>query len=426
MRSPAVVMGLLAGCTSSTPTERDAGAAAMRSRGAEPEPERGVDVNADGFADILCPALGEGWVLIHFGGQRATVGLSPTVVALPPGTRQIVVVGDLDGGGSDFVVARGHDVGLYALVEDRLVLRAELGIVTTRLEVLGDLRSDGDVNLGDVTSGTPQILSIGHSLQWQRATISRTPPCPRGEDHGRVEGAGDIDGDGHRDVLITSVCSHDGPDDDWRGEHSATKVTWCRGGSPTMHCVGEFAPDGPGDLSDVSPVGDVDGDGRGDLFVSVRRDYRSYSGTHGSRRHAFLHLGTEGGPAVVAATEIVWSSMMGSRAPYEIPLGDVDGDGFADIGLESGAANVARGGPGGLVDDGQPPDELGLLISLSLEIDVTKVIDWHIDSILGSPGDVDGDGRPDLVVLWDGTPVTYPAREPLSDRCAAILGPLPF
>ena len=273
----------------------------------------GGDVNGDGFDDIVLGAPGDGgpqipaWstgvAYVIFGGRS----LSAIDLADSPGGRWVeltaegeghllfgsgLAVGDVDGDGLADVVTGG---GLY----DRAVFVA-WGARTFQGRTMG-------------ASGGPG---------WTRLTGSR-PPIVRLESTGlgyRLAAA-DVDGDGVRDVVAG-----------YHGTDSTLATVFY--GSPNR----SFSRQGyvVALLNSCSPniaaAGDMDGDGRADIAVRSVDDRTGFTTVVGG--------GQAADTVRVDSTERSWlridDSVPDHRNVPAVALGDVNGDGLADLVLGDG------------------------------------------------------------------------------------------
>ncbi|MFI8948180.1 FG-GAP repeat protein [Streptomyces sp. NPDC053750] len=208
--------------------------------------------------------------------------------------------------------------------------------------------------------------------------------------------AGDLNGDG-ADELVTFHY-------DWSRDASWSETRWpvgyFRGGSD-----GLTQPDGV-DLPDAATaaVGDVDGDGYGDLVLSPR-------GGDASRSSVTVVYGSESGPGKRRTTIDRDTPGVPGEEPQDedavlvsLDTGDVNGDGYADVVAgasrwdpyaEPGPEQVLflAGGPDGLTGEGARVFEGGDLpgsaerAGFGAEVALT---------------DLDGDHRADLVVAEPG------------------------
>lgn len=187
----------------------------------------------------------------------------------------------------------------------------------------------------------------------------------------------DLDSDGVPDLVIGAPLAAAG-----RGAVSAFSGAT---GLRLFHLVGEQQGDEFGRA--VALVGDVDGDGRSELLIGA--PHCGAAGSHAGRAYLFSGRGQrplrvfDGGP---------WDQLGASVSV----AGDVDLDGRADLwigvpfsdepGFNAGLARAfsgATGAPLFTLPGAQPGDQLGFAV--------------------GRAGDLDGDGRPDLLAAAPGS-----------------------
>jgi len=216
-----------------------------------------------------------------------------------------------------------------------------------------------------------------------------------------VGSAGDVNADGYSDILIASP-RYDNPEADegavflWYGASSfgsgadgtPANAAWMAQGDQLNANLGYS----------VGTAGDVNGDGYSDVIVGAYL----YDNGQGNEGAAFVWLGGATGPGATGTpfnadwfkegqlANVFFGSSVGTA-------GDVNGDGFADVivssttyTLDHGQAWVWEGGPTGLGPTG------GI-----------SGFDWSVAStdafsaygfMVGTAGDVDGDGFSDVIV----------------------------
>jgi hypothetical protein len=139
---------------------------------------------------------------------------------------------------------------------------------------------------------------------------------------------------------------------------------------------------------------DYDGNGYGDVVIGAPR-------VASSEGRAYVHLG--GAAGTPASVSVILSSPDGPSAEFALALtcaGDLDGDGFADVAVGAprapggGRVHVFLGGPSG---PRSAPD---------LSLDAPDGAGSLFGAALAGGGDVDGDGRGDLVIGAIGEGVT--------------------
>jgi hypothetical protein len=198
-----------------------------------------------------------------------------------------------------------------------------------------------------------------------------------------VAAAGDVDGDGRPDFVVSR-----------KGEGKTTpdSLYVVFGGTtryPTSSSIAEHALVLDGNLCDHTStpagVGDLDGDGYHDVAVPCLDD----GDGHGYR---IMYGGPElaVGQSTLAATvaaQVVHPAA--EHSIYPAAAGDFDGDGYADI--ASGSVHLLRGGP------------VRFSGTTTIDESIRIVEGGEVSARFGpSIGDVDGDGRSDLLVQEQG------------------------
>ncbi len=281
------------------------------------------DVDGDGYADVVVGTVTSGGNADYFvyPGGAGGLSLSPTVVHGPTTgygsfhlrSVRVASAGDVDGDGYGDIVT----------------------------STLGDNANGANVAILHVyLGGVAGLSSTSIDLVSQGGGYSAIAVAP----------AGDVNGDGYADIIATSST------------YTADAYVFL--GGPGGPSAVPFTITEPRDMStSVAGVGDVNGDGYGDVLVSAHM-------YNGAQWTTFLHLGGPSGPS--SAPLIVPSSIASAA-------GDVNGDGLADI---FGAGSIYYGdATNGLVLTPVPLPAGGKGV-------VTPV---------APAGDVNGDGYGDLL-----------------------------
>jgi hypothetical protein len=235
------------------------------------------------------------------------------------------------------------------------------GLSAARVEVCSD-RGCGDVrwssNASEVSSGVTVNLPIGPSFWRVRA---------RASDGGEVSSATWVFRIARRSAGVDTSwlqgwdSNGDGFDDmpaGWFGAYAlgtaavaqARSQTAALDGSP---CSYDMARPQCLALGDLRPAGDVDGDGFADALAPVAFDgpFRSPdAGAAAVEAHVLLFRGrVAGGPAPTG------SSVCADMTDV-VALGDIDGDGYADVAVRCGQRwRIYRGSEHGLLETADSP-----------------------------------------------------------------------
>ncbi|MFT5682451.1 MAG: hypothetical protein ACI8RZ_003369 [Myxococcota bacterium] len=350
-----------------------------------------------------------------------------TIAACEAPTGFVLVVGDCDDGAAEVspdaeeVCGDGVDnncddsAGSCALSGERDLEDAD-GVLWGEdrfdyagldLSAQGDLTGDGVTDLvitapfadsGGNGSGSVYLVSGPFSGQ---STLSIATARIDGETEGdrlgtAAAGSTDVDGDGLADLLIGASMFDDGADNTGRTYLISGPITGNISASAAIGTVdGVTNEDRLGTA--IAAPGDTDGDGLADLLIGA---YGDDTGGN-SAGAAFLVLGPATGST---STSDAHASFYGEDAADRAGLtvsavGDVDGDGLADllIGADrngegsAGAAYVVLGGVSGDMSLG----------------DADWVLRGESDGEeagagMGAAGDVDGDGLADLLISGTG------------------------
>ncbi len=290
-----------------------------------------------------------------------TTGVSPRGLA----------IGDIDGDGRPDLVV-GNYVSSTASVFRNTSTSGSItsGSFASKIDLatgampnyvaIGDIDGDGrpDVVTTNYYSNTITVLrntSTSGSISFAPKVDFTTDAFPNGI------AIGDIDGDGKPDVVITNYYTN--TVSVFRNTSSSGSISF----APKVDFTTGGTPNG-------IAIGDIDGDGKPDLVVV----------NHTSNTVSVLrNTSSPGSISFDAKVDFVTGA-----TPCFVAIGDIDGDGKPDVIITNGLSNTVSvfrntSSPGSITSG-----------SLAAKVDFTT----GANPLGVAIGDIDGDGRPDLVV----------------------------
>jgi len=271
----------------------------------------------------------------------------------------------------------------------------------TAVSIAGDVNGDGYV---DVIIGAPDYdgdqtgegaAFVYHGGPTGLATTPTWTVHPTDQENAHfgysVSTAGDVDGDGHADVIV-GVPDYDGDQTSegaafvYQGGAGGLAATPAWSAHPTDQVYAHFG-------TAVSTAGDVNGDGYADVIVGAP----DYDGDQTGEGAAFVYQGGSGGLAATPAWSPHPTDQENGHFGYSVSTaGDVNGDGYSDVIVGApnhdgeqpgeGAAFAYHGGP------------TGLATTPTWTVHPTNQENGHFGAAVSIAGDVNSDGYADVVI----------------------------
>ena len=273
----------------------------------------------------------------------------------------------------------------------------------TVLDVNGDGYADFLIGAPDTGSnaGVAHLyLGNGSGGSFQRIDLTN-PDGPDALYGGSVKSAGDVNGDGYADFLISASAanSNAGTAHLYLGEAIPIAADW-NGTTPSKRIDLSSPDDASAHFGQVASAGDVNRDGYADFIVSAR-----LASSGAGAVHFYLGAPTPNAAdwnGTSASNRIDLANPDGANAGFGVSIsgaGDVNGDGYGDFivgatgaGSGAGAAHLYLGGATPNANEWNGP-------SPSKRTDLISPDDANANyGGCASAGDVNGDGYADFLV----------------------------
>ena len=327
------------------------------------------DVNGDGYSDVVIGApyydstqTNEGRAFLWYGsssdlGANGTIGNAGWTYVSGQDSAQfgysVFTAGDINGDGYSDIIAGAN------------------------------LYESGENNEGQayVFNGAPTGLS---------ATANFTKAGTAGSDYlgSNVSAAGDVNGDGYSDVLVSAPYFDGGQTDEG--------IVYLFGGAvnglkPTAFASIEGNQDSALFGSSTSTAGDVNGDGKCDIIIGAPL----YNNGQNNEGRAYIYLGSVVMPYLTFSSSVESDQADANFGTSVSTAGDVNGDGYSDVLVGAD-----------YYDNGQT-DEGKVFVYYGSSSGISGTANWTTESnqtsaqmgnAVSTAGDVNGDGYSDVLV----------------------------
>jgi len=306
--------------------------------------------------------------------------LSAKVDFTPGSNPHGVAIGDLDGDGKpDLAVANASSASVSVFRNTSSSGSIASGSFATKVDftpgsnplsvAIGDLDGDGKPELAVANYNSATVSVFRNTSSSGTVTFNTKVDFTTGSGPFSVA-IGDLDGDGKADLAVANF--------------GATTVSVLRNTSSSGTVSFGTKVDFTAETNPVSmAIGDLDGDGKPDLAVA----------NFGSARVSVFRNTSSSGSITTSsfATKVNFTT---GTSPRSVVIGDLDGDGKADLAVaNAGSASVSvfhNTSSSGSIASGSFADK----VDFTTTPNATSV----------AIGDLDGDGKPDLVATIDGSP----------------------
>jgi hypothetical protein len=328
------------------------------------------DLDGDGKSDLAVANKGGTTVSIYRNasgsGSITTSSFAAKVDFTTGASPYSVSIGDFNGDGkADLAVANsgGTTISIFLNTSQSgsisFATKLDFSVGTAPYFIaIGDLDGDGKADLAVANYGSATVSVLRNTSVSNNISFAAKIDFPTTSSNPYSVAIGDLDGDGKPDLAVAnnnvSTFSTFRNTSNSGSISFASKVDFAAGGSPSYIAIG-----------------DLDGDGKADIAVS-----------NASSQSVSVFRNTSGIGSISVSTKVDFTTGFG---PQAVAIGDLDGDGKADLAISN------AGGP-----------SVSLLRnkSVSGSISFASRVDFTTGSapLSVAIGDLDGDGKADLAV----------------------------
>ena len=387
------------------------------------------DVNGDGYADVIVGAylydngeFNEGAAWVYHGGAGGISANANTMLesnqAYAYLGRSVAGAGDVNGDGyADIIVGayrydngeidegaafvyHGWGGGIYPIASTQLESNQAHAYLGFSVAGAGDVNGDGYADVivsassydnGQTNEGAVWVYHGGTGGISSSASTMLESNQASGGLGNSIAGAGDVNGDGYADVII-GASSYD------NGETNEGAAWVYHGGaggiSSSASTMLESNQASAYLGTSVSGAGDVNGDGYADVIVGATH----YNNGEPYEGAAFVYHGGAGGISSSASTILESDQASAFLGRSVAGAGDVNGDGYADVIVGAGSYDNGELNEGAAFVYHGGAGGISSSASTLLEANVS----WaHLGYSVAGAGDVNGDGYADVIVGAD-------------------------
>lgn len=251
------------------------------------------DVNGDGYDEIFLTALGcQGGEpcrgIMWFGSAEPDSIADWEIQSMdgwyvwPSNRANEDGVGDINGDGYDDILNRRYrDNGPFLVFwggEEPYIIPDTIGYNPysnlPAFHIVGDLNGDGRDDIADfINSNETAVYWGSESLSPQANVVLNHPGCGAGDYPWKVDGVGDLNGDGHQELVVTNEFCPGGSGTIWL----YFSYNWMNTTPRFTYHGSQFVTSG---LREAARIGDVNGDGVDDMGIGGLNDvdFRGWAG----------------------------------------------------------------------------------------------------------------------------------------------------
>jgi hypothetical protein len=338
------------------------------------------DLDGDGMSDIIVTNGLANNISVYLNtSSTGTIGYSRVLDIATGSNNRFVAIGDLDGDGKpDLVVVNEYSTTISVIRNT-----STTGVLSFDTKVdfttganpssvaIGDIDGDGKLDLA-VANINGSSVSVFHNTSTTGSLVSGSFAAKvdflTGNGGNVSVALADLDGDGKPELAV--VVEYANVVAVWRNTATSGKIDTSSFSTRTYFTTGAF--------SSSMEIGDLDGDGKLDLAVVNGGSANTIS----VLRNTFTK-GSIGSGSFVAKVDFATGT-----GPNSVAIADIDGDGMPDLTVVNNGSKTVSVLRNTATSGSIVLGSFAAKVDLNTGINASKLV----------IGDLDGDGKPDLVV----------------------------